>query len=79
MSTLLPILIALAALWFVWRFVASLFRPGQPAEPIEAEPVDDPFAPVPAPRKNSPKGKSGAVAVDEPQDDSFRAFPPRRG
>lgn len=77
MSTLLPVLIALAALWLVWRFVASLFRPGRPAEAVDAEPVDGPFAPVPAPRRNFPKGKPGAVALDEPEDDSFRAFPPR--
>jgi len=77
MSTFLPVLIALGALWLVWRFVARLFQPGQPAEPAETEPIDDPHARVPAPRRNSPRGRSGAVAVEEPEDDSYLGFPPR--
>jgi hypothetical protein len=73
MSTFFAALIALAALWLVWRFVGALFRPHQPAEP-----VDDPFALVTAPRKRGPKGRTGAVALEEPDDDGpVDCFPPR--
>jgi len=37
----------------------------------------DPYAYVTAPLRRGPKGRSGA-AVAEIEDDSFRAFPPRR-
>ena len=37
----------------------------------------DPYAYVTAPLKRGPKGRSGA-AVAEIEEDSFRAFPPRR-
>ena len=37
----------------------------------------DPYAYVMAPLRNGPKGRSGAT-VAEPEDDSYRAFPPRR-
>jgi len=78
MSNLFPVLIALAALWFVWRFVSRLFQPSQPAEPAETEPIDDPYAPVPSPRRTPPKGRSGAVALEEPGDDSpADCYPPR--
>jgi hypothetical protein len=65
MSTFVALLIALAAMWLVWRFIAPLFRPHQPAEP-----VDDPFALVSAPRKRGPKGRTDD---DGPAD----CFPPR--
>jgi hypothetical protein len=37
----------------------------------------DPFAYRMAPLRRGPKGRSGA-AVAEPEEDSYRAFPPRR-
>jgi hypothetical protein len=37
----------------------------------------DPYAYRMAPVRRGPKGRSGA-AVAEPEDDSYRAFPPRR-
>jgi len=37
----------------------------------------DPYAYRMAPLRRGPKGRSGA-AVAEPEDDSYRAFPPRR-
>jgi hypothetical protein len=40
-------------------------------------PPGDPHAYVGAPLRRGPRGRSGA-AVAEPEDDSFRAFPPRR-
>jgi hypothetical protein len=73
MSALFEIMIAVAAAWLVWRFVSALFQPGQPIDPVE-----DPFAMVGAPRKNPPKGRSGAVALEEPEEDSpADGFPPR--
>jgi hypothetical protein len=75
MSILREILIALLALWAVWRFVRRALRPGSPAEP-----VDDPFAPVPATRKGGPKGKAAAVAIEEPDDNDSGTgvFTPRQ-
>jgi hypothetical protein len=71
MSTLLAVLIALGAMWFVWRFAMALFRPRQPAEP-------DDRAPVTEPRRGPPKGRAGAVALEEPDDDGpADCFPPR--
>jgi len=40
-------------------------------------PPGDPYAHAMAPLRRGPKGRSGA-AVAEVEDDSYRAFPPRR-
>ena len=40
-------------------------------------PEGDPYAYTMAPLRRGPKGRSGA-AVAEVEDDSYRAFPPRR-
>lgn len=78
MSVLLPLLLALAALVLLWGLVRSLIGPSQPSPSQPAEPVDDPFAPVPATRKHGPKGLAGAVALEEPEDDNpADCFPPR--
>jgi hypothetical protein len=37
----------------------------------------DPYADRMAPVRRGPKGRSGAAAVLEPEEESFRAFPPR--
>jgi hypothetical protein len=37
----------------------------------------DPYAGRMAPVRRGPKGRSGAAAVLEPEEDSYRAFPPR--
>jgi hypothetical protein len=37
----------------------------------------DPYAYEMAPVRRGPTGRSGAAAVAEPEDDSYRAFPPR--
>jgi hypothetical protein len=41
------------------------------------QPPGDPHAHTMAPLRRGPKGRSGAAAVDEPEEDSYRAFPPR--
>ena len=40
------------------------------------QPPGDPYANKFAPVRRGPKGRSGA-AVAEPEDDSYRSFPPR--
>jgi hypothetical protein len=47
------------------------FRRKPPSSPA------DPYAYVMAPLRRGPRGRSGA-AVAEPEDDSYRAFSPRR-
>ncbi len=42
----------------------------------KAEPPGDPFADRLVPVRRGPKGRSGA-AVAEPEEDSYRSFPPR--
>jgi hypothetical protein len=73
MSIFLEILSAVLAIGVVWWLIRRLLRPAAPAEP-----VDDPFALVPAPRKRGPKGRSGAVALEEPEEETDATFPPIR-
>ncbi len=40
-------------------------------------PDDPPYAERMAPVRRGPKGRSGAAAVAEPEEESYRAFPPR--
>ena len=42
------------------------------------QPPADPYADRLAPVRRGPRGRSGAAAVAEPEDDAYRAFPPRR-
>lgn len=75
MGSLLPILIGAVILclaWFVVRFVKSQFR-----ERAEDLPRRDPPSPVLAPKKNSPRGRAGAVALEEPDEDGDFTYPPR--
>ena len=51
-------------------FLRRRFRKKPPSSPA------DPYAYVMAPLRHGPGGRSGA-AVAEPEDDSYRAFPPR--
>jgi len=77
MSTLLPLLLAIAALLLLWQLVTSLFQTALPGEPAGS--VEDPLEPVPAPRRRGPPGKAGAVALEEPDDDEPPDyFPPRK-
>lgn len=56
----------------LWNRMRRLFG-GKPNPP-----PGDPYAYSMAPLRRGPRGRSGA-AVAEPEDDSYRAFPPRRG
>ena len=52
----------------------KMLRRGAPAEPAE-----EPLAEVSAPLKRNLKGRTGAVAVAEPEEsENPEAFPPRR-
>jgi hypothetical protein len=44
---------------------------------IRGTPPEDPYAYRLVPVRRGPKGRSGA-AVAEPEDDSYRSFPPRK-
>jgi hypothetical protein len=73
MTAFLEILTALTAIFLAWWLLRKMLRPKAPAEPAE-----DPFSFVPASRRKGPKGRSGAVALEEPEDDGpTDAFPPR--
>jgi hypothetical protein len=73
MTVLLEVLTVLLSLCLAGWFLRRLLRPRAPAEPAE-----DTFSFVPVPRRIEPKGKSGAVALEEPEEDNpSDAFPPR--
>jgi hypothetical protein len=73
MMAFIEVLTAIAALCLAWWLLRRLLRPKAPADPAE-----DPFSFVPALRGMGPKGKSGAVALEEPEEDNpADAFPPR--
>ncbi len=64
MSGIFQILIALAAIAFVWWFIRHFFfAPSEPTAPV------DPYSEVPAPRRRNPKDRAGAVAVEEPDEE----------
>jgi len=74
MTVFLEVLTALLALFLAGWLLRGLLRPKAPADPAE-----DPFSFVLAPRGVGPKGKSGAVALEEPDEDGpTDAFPPRQ-
>jgi len=73
MSVFLELLTAVAAISIVWWLLRKLLRPKAPAEP-----AGDPDALVPVPRGAGPKGRAGAVALEEPDEaGESDAFPPR--
>ena len=53
------------------NFLRRLLRKKPPQLP------GDPYADHMAPLRPPPKGRSGAAAVLEPEENSYRAFPPR--
>ncbi len=73
MTVFLEVLTLLLALCLAGWLLHRLLRPKAPADPAE-----DPFSLVPVPRGMRPKGRSGAVALEEPKEDNpSDAFPPR--
>ncbi len=73
MTGFLEAVTVLAAFCLAWWLLRILLRSKAPADP-----ADDPFSFVPAVPGMGPKGKSGAVALEEPEEDNpADAFPPR--
>ena len=69
------LIIVAVVLWLVFRFVRSQFHPRKLAEADQ-----DPYAGVRSPNKRGPRGRSGAVALAEPDDgEEDQSFPPRVG
>jgi len=64
MSVFVEIVFAIFIAWGTWWLVRRLLRPRSPAEP-----ADEPFAPVGVPVKRGPRGRTGAVAIEEPDED----------
>ncbi|MGH9516736.1 MAG: hypothetical protein ACRD3P_13775, partial [Terriglobales bacterium] len=71
------VLIAVLVVCSTWWSIRRMLRLHAPAEPAEEPFAEDPFANVSAPLKPSPKGRAGAIAMEEPDDDIADAFPPR--
>jgi hypothetical protein len=69
----LEFVIVAVVFWLVWRLVAALRQPDQPAEP---EPGD--YAGSPVRLRPRPRPGASAVAVAEPdEDDDLISCPPR--
>jgi hypothetical protein len=64
MLIFIEILIAILAATLAWWLIGRMLRPRAPAEPS-----DDPLSPVGAPVRRGPKGRAGAVALEEPDED----------
>ena len=63
MVGLLELVVALLAIIFIWRYVAGFMRKPK------AGPAGDPEALVGAGLKHPPNSRSGAIALDEPDDE----------
>ena len=64
-------------IWLVFRFVRGRFQKQEPSESVEDL---DPLTGVRAPRKRGPQSRSGAIALEEPdEDEGDQSFPPRLG
>lgn len=77
MRIFIQVAIAVLAIWSaLWSIRKMLKREAwKGAGPKSA---GDPFARVPAPRRPNPKGRAGAVALREPENDEpAHAYPPR--
>jgi hypothetical protein len=70
-------LLILVAAVSAWWLIRKMLRPQAPAEPAD-ELADDDFAETSAPLRRNPKGRSGAIAIEEPEaDDEPNLFPAR--
>ena len=77
MQMFIQVAIAVLAIWAAWWSIRKMMKreAWKGAPPKSA---GDPFARVPAPRKSNPKGRAGAVALEEPDDEEpADAYPPR--
>ncbi len=73
LTVFLEVLTVLLALCLAGWLLHRLLRPK-----ARADAAEDPFSLVSVPREMRPKGRSGAVALEEPEEDNpADAFPPR--
>jgi hypothetical protein len=70
---LIAIMVVLFTGWSIRRMLRLRAYDEVAEEPFAA----DPFADISVPLKPSPKGRAGAIALEEPDDDITDAFPPR--
>jgi hypothetical protein len=77
MAGFVQLLLMFAAALSAWWLIRKMLRPQTPAEPAD-ELADDDFAETSAPLKRNAKGRSGAIAIEEPEEhDRPDLFPPR--
>ena len=70
-SIFVELLIAVFAVWVTWRLIRNFLKPRAPTEP-----ADEPLSLVGAPVKRGPKGRAGAIALDEPDEDEPADYVP---
>jgi len=77
MASFVQLLLMFAAALSAWWLIRRMLRPQAPAEPAD-ELADDDFAETSAPLRRNPKGRSGAITIEEPEEeDRPDLFPPR--
>jgi hypothetical protein len=77
MASFVQLLLMFAAALSAWWLIRRMLRPQTTEEPAD-DLADDDFAETSAPLRRNPKGRSGAIAIEEPEeDDRPDFFPPR--
>jgi hypothetical protein len=77
MASFVQLLLMLVAALSAWWLIRRMLRPQTTAEPAD-DLADDDFAETSAPLRRNPKGRSGAIAIEEPEeDDRPDLFPAR--
>jgi hypothetical protein len=76
MASFVQLLLMFAAALSAWWLIRRMLRPQTTEEPAD-DLADDDFAETSAPLRRNPKGRSGAIAIEEPEeDDRPDLFPP---
>lgn len=77
MQLFAQIFIAVLVVLFTWWAIRRMLQLRAYDEAADEPFAENPFADVSAPLKRNPKGRAGAIAMEEPDDDITDAFPPR--
>jgi hypothetical protein len=78
MQLFIQVLAAVFVVFFTWWSIRRMLQLRAYDEAHDEPFAEDPFADVSAPVKPNPKGRAGAIAMQEPDDDDITdAFPPR--
>jgi hypothetical protein len=76
MASFVQLLLMFAAALSAWWLIRRMLRPQTTEEPAD-DLADDDFAETSAPLRRNPKGRSAAIAIEEPEeDDRPDLFPP---